>query len=186
MQKLLYHPHSVKNQGEYYRLITHGLVHNNWWHLGVNMYVLYVFGRTVELTFVTHYNILGIYIFLALYFLGMLVAALPAWLRHQDNSYYRSVGASGAVAAVLFTYIIFYPFSMLQFVFVPFFDFPAILFGVGYLLYETYADKKANDFIAHDAHIFGALFGVTFPIILNYNYGLNFINEVLTYFLQFI
>lgn len=185
MNKLLYHPYSVKKHGEYHRLITHGLVHNSWMHLGVNMYVLYAFGKTVELTFVSFYEIWGYYILLALYFGGMLFAAIPAWVKHKDNSLYRSVGASGAVSAILFAFILFYPFSMLQFIFVPFIDFPAIVFGIGYILYESYAQKNANDFIAHDAHIFGAIFGFLFPVIINYNFAVMFIGQILDFFSTF-
>lgn len=104
--------------------------------------------------------------YLVLYFGGMVVADIPSYLKNKNNYQYRSLGASGAVSAVVFAGIVFYPTMKMGFFFIPP-VIPAYIFGPLYLIYCIYAAKKSGDNINHDAHLWGALFGLVFPIALH-------------------
>jgi membrane associated rhomboid family serine protease len=173
MEKLQFNASQVVHQKQYYRLISHAFVHVNWTHLIVNMLVLYFFGRNVEVYFSYYFEArAGIY-FIILYVGGILVSNTWSLIKHKDNYYYNAVGASGAVSAILFTSIFFSPWELLYlFAIVPI---PGIVFGVGYLLYSYQMSKRKTDNVAHDAHFLGAVFGFIFPIILQPNLFVRFI-----------
>lgn len=159
-QKLLLYPKSIKDNKEYYRFLTHGFVHADWGHLLINMYVLYVFGEQIELAFNTIFTpTLGKILFMGLYLGAIVLSSLPAYFKHQNNAYYRALGASGGTSAIVFAYIIFGPWKW--FIFPPL---PAILMGAGYLWYSSYMGKKGQDNIGHDAHFWGAVFGFAFTM----------------------
>lgn len=164
--KLAYAPFLVHHNKQWYRMLSHVLVHADWAHLGVNMWVLWMFGGTVQEYFANLFGARGTLYFLLLYVGGTLFASLPALRKHKDNAHYTSVGASGAIAAVLFSAIALNPMMPIRFIFLPFFDMPAFVFGLLYLAYEIWADKRAKDNIAHDAHYWGAIFGVVFTLLL--------------------
>ncbi|HFC00825.1 MAG TPA: rhomboid family intramembrane serine protease [Phaeodactylibacter sp.] len=165
--KLLMHPASVHEFGQWYRLLTSGFVHNDWMHLGVNMYVLWMFGESLERFFLHYFGDLQGRIFYILLYLGAIIfSSLPAYLKHKDNQYYSSLGASGGVSAITFALILFAPWAGLRFIFFPFVDIPFVVFGFLYLIYESYMSKKGNDMIGHDAHIAGAIFGITGTLLL--------------------
>jgi len=179
--KLVYSPYQVIHRKEYYRLFTHAMLHSGWTHLFVNMYVLYIFGRTVE-HFINYYKDgSGGFHYLLLYIGGVIFATLPGLKKHRDNPLYTSVGASGAVAAVLFSCIAFDPIMSIYIMFIPI-PIPAIIFGVLYLLYEAYMDKHSSDYVAHDAHYFGAIFGLLFTFITLPDSFLNFFSQIMGYF----
>ncbi|MFZ1686628.1 MAG: rhomboid family intramembrane serine protease [Flavobacteriales bacterium] len=164
LEKLWFEPFQVQYNKEYYRFISHGFVHGSGPHLFVNMFVLWMFGTKVEnqLAAVTG---MPMVMFLLLYLGGIGVAALPGYLRHRNNPEYRAVGASGAVAAVLFASIVLDPLDPMYIMFVPI-PIPGWLVGIGYLVYEYVQDKRSKGNIAHDAHFVGALFGVLFMAAL--------------------
>jgi membrane associated rhomboid family serine protease len=178
--KLEYTPFKVKHDNQWYRLFSHALVHADWFHLMVNMYVLYHFGKLTEYFYETVQEGDGTLFYLILYVGGVMFAALPAYKKHQDNYNYNAIGASGAVSAVLFAAIMFIPLEPLRIMFVPI-DIPAFIFGVLYIGYETYMNKRGGDYVAHDAHLWGAMFGVVFPIIMKPQVGLTFIEQVLSF-----
>ncbi|MCB9183485.1 MAG: rhomboid family intramembrane serine protease [Flavobacteriales bacterium] len=180
--QLLYEPFVVKARGEWYRFITHAFVHANWPHLLVNMFVLYGFGSQVEpmLAWVTGGATALPY--LILYTGGILFSALPAYKKHLHDPSYRAVGASGAVSAVLFAMIIMEPTASIGFLFFPF-PIPAWVFGILYLIYSWYMDKRNEDNVAHDAHFFGALYGVTFMAVLEPGLLLNLIAGIRSTFI---
>ena len=180
--KTLFSPYQVYHRKEYYRLLTHAFLHAGWVHLFVNMYVLYIFGRTAENYFVANKGPAGFFNYALLYVGGVFFATLPALRKHKDNFMYTSVGASGAVAAVLFSSIVFNPTMSIYFIFVPI-PIPAVIFGILYLVYEAYMDKNSNDYVAHDAHYYGAIFGALFTFILVPSAFTKFFNELLDYFL---
>ena len=182
--KLLFNPYQVFHRKEWYRIFSHGLIHdnNNIFHLGFNMYVLYSFGNAVERILINHLGVLGIVYYLLIYVVGMAVATIPSLLKHKDDYHYNSVGASGAVSAVLFSMIAFAPFSGgIGIMFIPI-SIPPIVFGVLYLLYEKYMQKKGGTNIAHDAHIWGAIFGFLFTLIFVPDAFANFLSEILSVF----
>lgn len=180
-RKFLLNPYQVHNQKQFYRVISHAFIHADFMHLGVNMYVLYSFGTNLERTFITIFGDIGLVYFVALYIGGIIFASLLSLQKHKDNPGYNSLGASGAVSAVLFASILIYPFSkLLLFGVVPI---VALLFGILYIGYEMYENKKRRSNIAHDAHLMGALFGILFTIILNPSYFLdNFIFQWKNFF----
>ncbi|HMQ07769.1 MAG TPA: rhomboid family intramembrane serine protease [Saprospiraceae bacterium] len=164
--KLKNHPYSVVKNREYYRLITSGFVHGDWVHLIVNMFVLYEFGKIVESIYIELFGQLtGIIFYLAMYFIVLILADIPSLRQHHNHPSFSSIGASGAVSGVLFTYILFYPWSWLGLFFV--IPIPAVVFGILYLVYSTWASKSKKDNIDHSAHFAGAIAGMLIIIILH-------------------
>ncbi|MEE4284785.1 MAG: rhomboid family intramembrane serine protease [Mariniphaga sp.] len=164
MEKLQFNAAQVVHRKQYYRLISHAFVHVSWTHLIVNMLVLYFFGRNVESYFGYFFGNRAEIYFVVLYIGGMLVSNIWSLIKHQNDYYYNAVGASGAVSAVLFTFIFLDPWEMLYlFAIIPI---PGIVFGAGYLIYSYQMGKRKSDNVAHDAHFLGAVFGFVFPIIL--------------------
>ncbi len=180
LEKWEYIPYLVHHRNERYRLFTHALVHADFFHLFVNMYVLFLFGSWVYDAFQELFGIQGIVYFLVLYVMGAVFAALPGYQKHKDNPYYRAVGASGAVSAVVFSAIVMYPTAELRLFFA--IPMPAVVFGVIYLVYEYYMDKRSEGNIAHDAHYWGALFGVAATLVFKPSLALRFVDQLLSLF----
>lgn len=178
MDKMFYIPYDCKHNSNYARIFTHILIHADWTHLLFNMISLYFLGEFLLYSFMFEYGVMmGQFHFVALYLLGALFATLIPYVRHQDNPSYRSLGASGAVSAVIFAAILWSPTMEIQLLFIPF-GIPAYIFGPLYLLYEFYADKRGATGIAHDAHIGGAIFGVGYVLIINSDKGRQFIETI--------
>ncbi len=167
---LIMYPPAV-NKGQYYRLLTSGFIHADFNHLIFNMLTLYFFGRTVENAMGT---IIGKYGFLALYLGGIIVSDIPSYIKNRTNNHYASLGASGGVSAVVFAFIMFAPWAWFAFPPVP-----AIVYGIGYLFYCIYMSKKGGDGINHDAHFWGALYGVVFTLINEPRMGGYFLNQLM-------
>ena len=155
LEKLMLVPYNVNHFKEYYRIVSHGFIHADGTHLFFNMFVLWEFGTTVEAEMGGSFPVL--------YFGALLTATIPALTKHKDNANYRSLGASGAVSAVLMAFIVAHPtHTLLLFFIIPM---PAIFAGVLFFLYERHMQKNGGSGIAHDAHIYGALFGLLFSIV---------------------
>ncbi|MEA3445288.1 MAG: rhomboid family intramembrane serine protease [Bacteroidota bacterium] len=169
MAKLQFNPYQTINQKQWYRLISHGFVHAGWLHLIINMFVFLSFGTAIENTFTELHNknwmdypMLN---FALLYFGGIVISSLLTLKKHKDNYYYNSVGASGAVSAVVFTGIFFDPWRKIYFYGI--IGLPGIVLGLLYLAYSYYMGKKGGGYINHDAHILGAVYGLLFPIFID-------------------
>lgn len=160
-RKLLFHPASVREFGEWYRFLSSGFVHANWGHLLINMFVLYQFGEVLEYLFSKQIfePMAGRLIFLFFYLSAIVVADVPTFFKHRDNHAYASLGASGATSAMVTAYVLFQPWGW--FIFPPL---PGILFAVAYLWYSSYMAKRGGDNIAHDAHLWGAVYGLVFML----------------------
>jgi len=156
--RLMMHPYSVYRGKSVYTLITSGFIHRDWMHLIFNMVSYYAFAFYLE-------RLIGHWQFGLLYFVSMILSDLPSVAKHRNDYNYYSLGASGAISAVLFSFILFDPMSGLYILPFPF-AIPAIVFGPLYLLYCTYASKYSQDNINHDAHLFGALSGLMITIAL--------------------
>lgn len=165
MDMLQFNASKIYHKHEYHRLITHAFVHANWEHLFVNMIVLFSFGSAIEIYFKSHFGSNHILYFLLLYFGGILASNIYAIIKHRNNYFYNSVGASGAVSSVLFASIFFDPWNMIYFFGI--LPIPGIVFAVLYLVYSYQMSQKQKDNVAHDAHFLGALYGFIFPILLN-------------------
>lgn len=163
MAKMVMWPYGVKRYGQWYRFISSGFIHANWMHLFFNMFTLYFFGRVIE-TYYTLGNLGGALSYLLLYFLGLVLSDLPTYFRHQDDQRYHSLGASGAVSAVVFAAIVFNPWSSLYIFGI--IRMSALVFAILYIWYSIYMSRKGGDHINHDAHLWGALFGFGFTIAL--------------------
>jgi membrane associated rhomboid family serine protease len=165
MENLQFNASKIIYKKEYHRLITHAFIHANWEHLFVNMIVLFSFGQAIEAYFKYNFGNKYIQYYFLLYFGGILVSNIYALIKHRNNYFYNSVGASGAVSAILFAAIFFDPWNKILFFFI--LPIPGILFAGLYLVYSYQMSMKQKDNVAHDAHFLGALFGFIFPIILN-------------------
>jgi membrane associated rhomboid family serine protease len=176
MNSLQFNASKIIYKNEYHRLITHAFVHANWEHLFVNMIVLFSFGQTIETYFAYYFGNNHILYFFLLYFGGILVSNIYALIKHYKNYFYNAVGASGAVASVLFASIFFDPWKMIYFFGI--LPIPGIVFAVLYLVYSYQMSNKQKDNVAHDAHFLGALFGFIFPIMLNAALFENFIDRL--------
>ncbi len=155
--KFMLHPYSVSKGHKVFTLITSGLIHADWMHLFFNMFTFYAFAFTLE-------QLMGSWQFGLMYFLALILSDLPTVFKHKDDFHYNSLGASGAISAVLFSYILFNPLSKIYIMFIPI-GIPAVIFGGLYLVYCMYASKNSRDNINHDAHFFGALTGLIFTVI---------------------
>lgn len=163
---LLFHPVTIQTQGQWHRFITSGLIHADFAHLLINMFVLWSFGNAIEAYYYPAF--LGDFTtakFLLLYFGGIVVSSIPSYLRHRDDPRYAALGASGGVSAVVFAVIVFAPWQNLYLWGV--IAIPQILAGVAYLYYSWYADKRAADNIGHMAHFTGAVWGFVFTCLMN-------------------
>jgi membrane associated rhomboid family serine protease len=177
-ERLLFIPYNVKHNKEYYRLISHVFIHADIAHLAFNMLSLYSLGTMFEHQLNLNYgSTIGMTHFFILYFLGGLAASFVIYMRNQDNPSYRSLGASGAVSAVIFASILWNPNMSLMFMFIPV-PIPAYLFGPIYLLIEFFALRRGGTGIAHDAHIGGALFGIIYVLILDIEKGRQFFDLI--------
>jgi membrane associated rhomboid family serine protease len=139
------------------------------------MLTLYFFGTFME----AHYQgELGLqkWYYLALYIGALIVSNIPTYLKHRNDYNYRSLGASGAVSAVLFAFILLYPW---QRIIVLVFPVPAIVYGVLFLVYSAYMSKKGGDNVNHDAHFYGALFGILFTIFVSPDVAGEFWNKLI-------
>lgn len=162
--KLLFVPAQVKNRGESYRFITHGFIHADFSHLLFNMYALYIFGGTAEMAFRALFGTtFGGASYLIFYLVAIVASSYVVYSRHQDNYSYSALGASGAVAAVMWPYIMAAPWNW--FIFPPV---PAIVLGIGYIAYSHYSDQKGGTNIGHNAHLWGAIFGLVGYVVLCY------------------
>ena len=167
--KLIFYPPAVSQNNEWYRFFSCGLIHKDIPHLLFNMYALYLFGQGqgesgVEFDFIFIFKDLGKLLYLLLYVAALGVCLIPTYNSHKNNSQYRSLGASGAVSAVVFAYILFNPMQGVGLIFLPIFI-PGFLFGIIYLLISYWLSKKGGSNINHSAHIWGALFGIVFVLI---------------------
>ena len=163
LDQFIFYPPAIK-RGQFYRFFSCGLIHADWGHLIFNMLSLYLFGEMVEGEFVKAFGQYGKLVYLLMYILALGASVIPTYFNNKDNYHYRSLGASGAVSAVIFAGIMFYPLVGIGLFFIPVYI-AGFLFGVLYLLISGWLDKKGGGSINHSAHIFGALFGVGFTII---------------------
>jgi|TARA_Y100000389_G_scaffold141397_1_gene139236 membrane associated rhomboid family serine protease len=182
--QLLFSPFEYSNNKKWWIILTHGFIHADFLHLFFNMYVLYIFGPSLESYFISSSEIGWVY-FLSFYLLGIIFSTLPSIFKHNNNPNYRSLGASGAVSSVVFAYIIIFPLRELGLLLIPGVFLPGFIFGVLYLVAEHYLSKKQYSNIAHDAHISGSIFGIFFILSYDYKNLLIFFEKVVYYFQNF-
>ena len=160
LERLILWPPAIDRKKQFDRLLTHGFIHADWQHLLFNMITLFFFGRFAEQVITELIGPIG---FIAFYLSAIVIAILPTYLRHRHDPHYRSLGASGAVSAVLFAFILINPWSLIFIFFLPV---PAILYGVFYVGYSFWMDRKGTDNTNHSAHLSGAIYGVLFMLLM--------------------
>lgn len=185
MNDLIFYPPAVANQRQWYRFFTCGFIHADFPHLIFNMLSLYLFGKFVEEKFIEIFAEKGKILYLVMYVLALAVSVMPTYAKNKDNYNYRSLGASGAVSAVVFAGLMIAPYVEVGLFFIPPII-PGFVFAPLYLVFSYYLERKGGDNINHSAHIWGALFGVAFIIVVgkfvaNYNAITEFINGVKLY-----
>ncbi len=168
--RLILWPPAIDKQKQYDRLLSYGFIHADFMHLLFNMLTLYFFGRQIEMLMT---GLVGVWVYPLFYLSALVISILPTYLKNQHNPNYLSLGASGAVSAVLFAFILIAPW---QLIFVFFIPLPAIVFAVLYVGYSIWMDKRGGDRINHSAHLAGAAYGVMFLLIMR--------PEVLQHFLR--
>jgi membrane associated rhomboid family serine protease len=184
---LIFYPPSVSGRKQYYRFITCGLIHADFGHLAFNMLSLYMFGDAVER--ISQNEVFpsnGKFIYLFMYLSALVVSLLPTYLRNRDNQFYRSLGASGAVSAVVFAGILLFPTAKIGLFIIPPII-PGFIFGPIYLIISAFLEKRGQDNINHSAHIWGAIYGVVFMLIASKLTGgadliQNFVLQVTAFF----
>jgi membrane associated rhomboid family serine protease len=161
-------PYKVKHHRQFYRILSHAFLHADYLHLAINMLVLYSFGTGIERIFagLQEQGVIfsGSLSFILLYLLSVVLASVTTVIRYRDDPGYSSIGASGAVSAVVFAYIFFAPLQKIYFYAV--LPIPGILFGVLYLGYSSYMSRRNTDNVNHSAHFWGAVVGFLFPLLL--------------------
>ncbi len=153
---LMLNPHRV-SRGEVHRLLTAGWVHGDFWHLFINLFVFNVFAERALKTF-------GAPVFVVVYVSAVVVAFIPTAIRHRKQPKYNSLGASGAVAAIMLSAILVDPTLKLQLLLIPI-PMPGIVFGVLYILYSAWQSRGSRDNINHDAHFSGAIYGALVTVV---------------------
>ena len=160
-EDLILWPPAISRRREYYRLVTYGLVHADVQHVLFNMLTLFFFGRALEPFFGMIMGATGF----ALFYIGALVVSvLPSYLQNRNNPRYRCLGASGAVSAVMFAFILLQPWSKIFVLFIPL---PAIMYAVLYVAYSVMMSKQGGDDVNHGAHLWGAAYGVLFTLAMS-------------------
>lgn len=175
--KMMHWPHQEARYGEYHRWLTSGFLHGDWMHLIFNMLTLLFFGKYVEALFQLLFPDFGVTLYLVFYLAAIVAASSATYYKYKDSPSFASIGASGAVAAVLFASILLNPTIGIRMFFIPI-PIPGIVFGALYLWYSSYAARRGGDNIDHMAHFFGALFGFFFPLILKPSLFQNFVQQL--------
>lgn len=177
MNKLIFHPPTVK-QGGWYRLFTYGLVHADYPHLIFNMFTLYFFGMDIERVFkMTFGQTTGAMFFIILYISALFVSILPTYFKNKNNASYYGLGASGAVSAIIFAYVLINPMNFMGIMFIPIM-LPAFLFGLIFISISVALEKKQTGGINHSAHITGGVYGILYILIFFYLFAdINLINS---------
>lgn len=189
IDKLIFSPPDISRRNQWYRFFSNGLIHADFGHLAFNMLSLYFFGDHVNQAFTQIFGSPGTLLYILMYISSLAVCLIPTYMSNKDNYYYRSLGASGAISAVIFAGIFVDPQLPIGLLFLPF-SMPGFIFGPLYLIISAYLAKRGGSHINHSAHLWGALYGIVFLIVLSFalhtgfNPMTNFVSSVRDFFMN--
>ena len=167
---LIFYPPAITQRQQWYRFLSCALIHADLIHLAFNMWAFYSFGRALEVYYKQLFGSKGSLLFLATYIIAQVVCLLPTYFKHKNDYQYRSLGASGAVSAIVFATIFLIPQQEIGILFIPF-GIPGFIFAFIYLGITMYMSKRGQDNINHSAHFWGALAGVVLLIVFCYAFS---------------
>jgi membrane associated rhomboid family serine protease len=176
-----FNAYAIRHQGQGWRFLSYGLIHADWVHLFINMFVLYSFGKAVIEAYRYYFDLKGYLFYLLLYIGGIGFSVLFDYGKHKDDPNYNAVGASGAVSAVLFASILVFPTGSVYLFPIPF-PLPSVVFGVIYLVYSAVMARRGTGNIGHNAHFWGAIFGLVFTIALKPLLAVSFLKQIMNLF----
>lgn len=175
--KLMLNPYQTVRRKEYWRLLTSGFVHNGPLHLFLNLFTLYFFGAAIERIFKVYFHESGVLLYIVLFVSAIIVANLPTMFKHRNNPNYNSLGASGGVSALVLAFILFDPLRDLCLYAI--LCLPGYILGAIFIVYSIIMGKRGRDNINHDAHLWGALYGVAFVLFLRPSTLQTFLDAIL-------
>lgn len=178
-QKLIMNPYALIHRKQYYRLITSGFIHANWFHLIFNMVTFYFFGELIEQLYNNILGLNGRLYYIGLYLLGIIISNIPSVLKYKKMPHYNSLGASGGVTAIVFSSILFLPTDLICLYGI--LCIPGFIMGTIYLIYSYYKGKQMSGNINHDAHLTGAIFGIIYSVFIDTSVLINFFEKVVNY-----
>ena len=176
--KLKFNPAHIQNSREWYRFFSYGFIHADFFHLIINMSVLYSFGEMVRYEFQSIFGTQANLYFTLLYIPALALSVIPSYLKNKENVFYNAVGASGAVSAIVYTAIILNPTLTMGLIFIPI-PLPAWIFGLLYIIYTIVMSKREDTRIGHSAHLWGSVYGMLFILILEPEIYVWFISQIL-------
>jgi membrane associated rhomboid family serine protease len=180
LHRWMFIPYQIKKKGQWDRFVTSGFIHKDYIHLLFNMFTFYFFGGVVEQVLAYRFGpILGGVVFVLFYVLGIVISDIPTYLKNQDNSYYRALGASGGTSATVFASIIILPLSDICLFGI--ICLPGFILGGLFLIYSYFKGKNQDDAINHDAHLYGAIFGIIFILIISPSSAITFFDQIKNY-----
>jgi membrane associated rhomboid family serine protease len=157
IERNLFRPFWFLPRRQYSTALTSGFIHADLGHLLFNSLTYWFFAFPLE-------RVIGTARFVALYFIGLVASDTGTYFKHRGDPDYACLGASGAILAVLFASIVYFPRQSIMIMPIPL-PIPAPLFAIGYLVYTFYAARRARGRINHDAHFDGALAGLVFVAV---------------------
>lgn len=178
-QKGLMNPYMVFRKKEFYRMVASGFLHGSYVHLGFNMFTFYFFGQVVEQVFGQILGSQSTLVYVLFYISAIVVSDLPTAFKQKNNPGYNSLGASGAVSAMVFASILYFPLNDICLYAV--LCIPGFILGVLYVAYSYYQGKNMGDNINHEAHLYGAIYGLVFGLIVYPAAGPAFLEQILSY-----
>lgn len=177
LNRWMFTPYQINKYGQWDRFILSGFIHKDGTHLLFNMFTFYFFGGVVERFLLYKFGFApGMVAYVVFYLAAIVVADIPTYLKHREHSYYRALGASGGTSAAVFGSIILMPLS--DICLFGLLCLPGFILGGLFLLYTFYRARHGEDGINHDAHLYGALFGIAVILLLSPQSGLNFLEEI--------
>ncbi|GAA0880318.1 rhomboid family intramembrane serine protease [Algoriphagus jejuensis] len=180
MDRWMFMPYQIKKRGQWDRFILSGFIHKDYIHLLFNMFTFYFFGGVVEMFLRYRFGtVVGGILFVAFYLLGIIISDIPTYKKYQGDGHYRALGASGGTAATVFASIIIMPLADICLFGIV--CLPGFVLGVLFLIYSYVKGKRGEDNINHDAHLYGAIFGIVFILILSPSSATLFVEQIKGY-----